>query len=116
MKFRTALAATATTILLAGCAGTAIGLRSGSADGVRGGAPEPGTSYSSAAVNASIGANGYFSLLFLGAMAAGAYDGHSGWGVGPAERKPPQLAEDRSIVERDCSLPMPQTGANLRCK
>lgn len=116
MKPALATAVLSAAVLLAGCAGTTIGLHSSDSPALRGSAPAPGSAYSSAAVHAQIGSNAYFSLLFLGYFAAGVHDDSLNWSDAPAARKPPPLAEDRAIAERDCTLPMPQNGANLRCK
>ncbi|MGP1679470.1 MAG: hypothetical protein ACTS6J_20230 [Burkholderiales bacterium] len=116
MKFRSAIAVLITAIALAGCASTTIGLRSTNAPSMRGGAPVAGSSYSSAAIHAEVNSNAYFALFFLGFIAAGVQENYPSRSDGPAWRKPPQLAEDRAIAERDCSLPMAQPSANLRCK
>lgn len=116
MKSTAAIAALLSAALLAACAGTSIGVRSGTAPSMRGSAPAPGTSYSSAAVRAEVNSNAYFGLLFLGVFAAGVEDDFLSWRDGPERRKPPQLAEDRAIAERDCSRPMAAPSANLRCK
>ncbi len=115
MKPRAAIAALLACALLAACAGTTIGLRSGSSP-LRASAPAPGTSYSAAAMHAEVNANAYFSLLFIGAFAAGVEDDYLSWRYGPDGRKPPPLAADRAIAERDCSQPLPLPSANLRCK
>ena len=116
MKFMRTPAVLFTAALFAGCAGGTIGVRSGTAPSLRGSAPAPGTSYSSAAIRAEVNSNAYFGLLFLGAFAAGVEDDYLSWRYGPERRKPPQLAEDRAIAERDCSRPMAAPSANLRCK
>ena len=67
-------------------------------------------------VHAELNSNAYFGLLFLGYFAAGAEDSRMSSSDGPGWRKPPQLAADRAIVERDCSQPMSTPSANLRCK
>lgn len=104
-----------TAALLAGCASTTIGLRSTVPPSTQGVLPS-GVSYSSAAIHVEASPNAYFSLLFLGYAAAGIQDKYPGWSYGDAWRKPPQLAEDRTITERDCSRPMDAPSANLRCK
>lgn len=116
MKFASAIAALITAMLLAGCAGTTIGLHGTNSPSLGGSAPAAGSSYSSAAIHAELRPNAYFGLLFLGAIAAGIHDNYLRWSYGPAWRKPPQLAEDRAIAERDCSRPMERPSANLRCK
>ncbi len=115
MKSTAAIAALLACILLAGCAGTAIGLRSGSPS-MGASAPAPGSAYSSAAIRAEVNANAYFGLLFIGAFAAGVEDDYQSWRYGRSGRKPPPLAADRAIAERDCSQPLPALSANLRCK
>ncbi len=115
MKRSAAFAALLACVLLAACAGTTIGLRSGSPP-LRAGAPAPGMSYGTAAMRAEVNANVYFGLLFLGAFAAGVEDDYLSWRYGPGGRKPPPLAADRAIAERDCSQPLPAPSANLRCK
>lgn len=110
------MAALISALLLAGCAGTKVGLRSGSSASMRGSEPAPGTSYSSAVIHAELGPNAYFGLLFFGLFAAGVQDDYLSGSYGPWGRKPPQLAEDRAIAERDCTKPLEPTGANLRCK
>lgn len=111
-----AIAASITAIALAGCANTSVGLRTGAPSSMRGSGPAPGSAYSSAAIHAEVSTNAYFGLLFLGYAAAGVHDGYPSWSGGPAWRKPPQMAEGRAIVERDCSRPMEAPSANLRCK
>jgi hypothetical protein len=115
MRFKSATAALTGVFVLAGCASATIGLRSTAPPPMQGALP-PGGSYSSAAIHAEASPNAYFSLLFLGYVAAGIQDNYPGWSYGPAWRKPPQLAEDRAITERDCSRPMDAPSANLRCK
>jgi hypothetical protein len=115
MRFKSASAALLCFMLLAGCGGARIGLRSEAAPALRG-APAAGTSYSSATISAQVEANAYFGLLFLGVYAIGAHDDSPGWRHGAAGREPPPLAADRSVVERDCSRPMVLPSANLRCK
>ncbi len=101
---------------LAGCANTAVGLRAGTPATTGGGAPTPGSSYSSASIHVEANPNAYFGLLFLGYIAAGVHDSYQQWSGGPVWREPPQLLEGRAIVERDCSQPMETPSANLRCK
>ena len=83
---------------------------------MRGGAPPAGTSYNSAAIHAELSSTPFLGLLFLGFAAAAIQDGDSGWNYGFASRTPPPLAEDRAISERDCSQPMEEISANLRCR
>jgi hypothetical protein len=115
VKSKLAIAAS-TPLLLAACAGTTIGLDNSNAPLVRGGAPAPGSFYNAASIHAELRPNAYFGLFFLGYVAAGAQDNYSSWNYGPAGRKPPQLAEERTVAERDCSQPMELPSANLRCR
>lgn len=115
MNFRQTIAALGAAALLAGCASTSMSFSSPGSP-ARGAAPVSGSSYTSASVSGRVSSNAWFGLLFLGAYAASAQDSYTSWSFGPGGTKPPQLAEDRAIAERDCSLPMAQTGANLRCK
>ena len=116
MQFKMAMAALATAMLLSGCAGSSISLRSEAPPSMRRGAPVAGNSYSSASIQIGATPNAYFSLLFLGYFAAGVQDSYLDWRYGPARREAPQLTQDRAIAERDCSQPMPQPSANLRCR
>ena len=116
MKFRLAVATALTAILLTGCAGTAVGLRSTNSPSMGGSLPPPGTSYSSASIQAEVRPNAYFGLLFLGYVMSGVADSYQRWSDGPGGRKPPELAEDRAVVERDCSQPLGPLYANLRCR
>jgi hypothetical protein len=111
-----AIAALLAAIALAGCAHTAVGLRAGSPATAGGGTPAPGSAYRSAAVHVEASPNAYFGLLFLGYVAAGVHGSYQRGSDPPAWREPPQLAEGRAIVERDCSQPMETPSANLRCK
>lgn len=115
MKFGLATAALIGASLLAGCAGTTIALRSTNSPSI-GGALPPGSSSGSAAIQADVTPGAFIGLLLLGYLAAGAHDDYLGWRYSRAGRDTPQLAEDRAIVERDCSQPMQQPSANLRCK
>jgi len=115
MKFGLAVAAVTGAVLLAGCAGGAIGLRSNNLS-LSGGALPPGGSYSSAAIRAKASASAYIGLFLVGVYAAAAEDNHPSWRDEFGWRRPPQMAEDRTIVERDCSRPMQTPSANLRCR
>ena len=116
MKFKWSIAAPIVAILLAGCAGASIGVRTGNSSLMDGNPLRPGSSYSSAAIQAEVSPNVYFGMVFLGAVMLGIQDDYRRWSGGASWREPPQLAEDRAIAERDCSRPMEQTSANLRCK
>ena len=102
--------------LLAGCSGATIAVRSTNSPPI--GALPPGSSSSSgsAAIQADVTPGAFIGLLLLGYLAAGAHDDYLGWRYSRAGRDTPQLAEDRAIAERDCSQPMQQPSANLRCK
>lgn len=117
MKFSLATAALIGANLLAGCAGTTVALRSTNSPSIAS-APPPGSSSSSGsvAIQADATPGAFLGLLLLGYLAAGVPDDYPGWRYARAGRNPPQLAEDRAIAERDCSQPMQQPSANLRCK
>ncbi len=117
MKFSLATAALIGASLLAGCAGTTIAVRSTNSPSI-GGALPPGSTRSSGsvAIQADVTSGAFVGLLLLGYVAAGVPDHFSGWRYSRAGRDSPQLDEDRAIAERDCSQPMQQSSANLRCK
>jgi hypothetical protein len=116
MRFKSAVAVLTTTVLLAGCASTTIGLRSTNSPLMPGSAPAPGSSYSSAAIQADVTPGAFFGLVFLGYLVAGVQDDYLRWRNGFSSRKPPELAEGRAVTERDCSQPLGPLYANLRCK
>ena len=116
MKFRLAVATALTAMLLTGCAGAAVGLRSTNSPSMGAGVPPPGTSYNSGWIQAEVRPNAYFGLLFLGYVMSGMADTYRHWSDGPGWRRPPELAPDRTVVERDCSLPLGPLDANLRCR
>jgi hypothetical protein len=118
MKFKLAIALAVTVALLIGCAGGAIGLRSTNSPSPGGSAPPPGSSYSygSVAIQADVTPGAFFGLVFLGYLAAGVQDDYLRRRYGSSSRQPPELAEDRTVVERDCSQPLGPLYANLRCK
>jgi hypothetical protein len=116
MKFKSAIAALITPLLLAGCAGTTIGLRSTNSPSLGASAPPPGTSYSSAAIQADVTPGAFLGLAFLGYMLSSMQDNYRHWDYGTSSRKPPELAEDRAVAFRDCSAPLGPLYANLRCK
>lgn len=116
MKFDLAIAAVATCMLLAGCAGTSIGLRSTNSPSLPGSSPAPGGSYSSAAVQAEVTPGAFIGLVLLGYLAAGVHDDYLRWRYGANPRTPPELDEGRAVGERDCSRPLGPLYANLRCK
>jgi hypothetical protein len=116
MRFKSATIALIAPMLLAGCAGTAIGLRSTNSPSLGGSAMPPGSSYSSAAIQAELRPGAFFGLAFLGYLAAGAQHDYLSWRYGASSRKAPELAEDRTIAERDCREPLGPLYANLRCR
>lgn len=108
MRFKWASAALISAILLAGCAGGTVGVHNS--------ASTSGASYNSASIHAELGTNAYFGALFLGYIAVGVHDNYRRGSDDTAGRALPPLAADRAITERDCTQPMPQPSANLRCK
>ena len=118
MKIKSAIAAMLAALLLIGCAGANIGLRTTNSPALAGNAPPPGSSYygSSVGISADVSPGAYFGLVFLGYMISGIQDNFSSWGHGAYARKPPEMAEDRAVAERDCSQPLGPLYANLRCK
>jgi hypothetical protein len=115
MKFKLAIAGVTTFMLLTGCAGTAVGLSTTNSPSLGGSLPPPGTSYSSAAIQAEVRPNIYFGVLFFGYVMTGVADTYQRWSDGPSWRKPPDLDEGRAIADRDCSQPLGPLYANLRC-
>jgi len=113
VKLSVAIAASVGAIAVAGCANSAVGVRTGA---LGGSAPAPGGSQSAASIRVQANPNAYFGALLLGSVAIGVHDTYLRGGEGSTSREPPQLDPDRSIVERDCSLPMETPSANLRCK
>jgi hypothetical protein len=114
MKSKLPASTVAAALILCGCASASrIGLSGANSSSARP-VPSPGSSYSTASVRAETGAGAYFGVAVIGFMAIGVQDANRR-GYGPA-RQPPELAEGRAIVERDCSQPMAQPQANLRCK
>ena len=116
MKFKSAIAVAVIPMLLSACAGTAISLRTTNSPSLGGSAPPPAGYYSGAAVQADVSPNAYFGLMFLGFIVSGIQDNFRRWSDGYSSRKPPELAEDRTVAERDCSRPLGPLYANLRCK
>lgn len=116
MNFDWTITALATLILLAGCAGTTIGLRSTNSPSMPGSTPAPVNSYSSAAIQADVTPAAFFGLVFLGYLAASVQDDYLHWRYGSSSRTPPELTEDRGVTWRDCSQPLGPLYANLRCK
>jgi len=118
MKFKLAIVLAVTPMLLAGCASTTIGLRSTNSPSLGGSAPPPGSSYSygSVAIQADVTPGAFLGLVFLGYLVAGVQDDYARWRYGASSRRPPELAEDRQVVEHDCSQPLGPLYANLRCR
>jgi hypothetical protein len=116
MRSKSTIAALTVTVLLAGCVSTTIGLRSTNSPSMPGGAPAPGASYSSAALQADVTPGAFFGLVLLGYLAAGFHDDYLRWRYGSVSREPPGLADGRAVAERDCSQPLGPLHANLRCK
>jgi len=118
MKFKCAISALVIAILLAGCAGANIGLRSSNSPTLAGSTPPPGSSYSysSVGIQADVSPGAYFGMIFLGYVITGMQDNYWRGSYGSSSRKPPEMAEDRAVVERDCSQPLGPLYANLRCK
>ncbi|TAK72386.1 MAG: hypothetical protein EPO19_02070 [Betaproteobacteria bacterium] len=116
MKFKSAIAVVGTTLMLTACAGTAIGLRSTNSPSIPGSTPAIGSSYGSAAIQADVTPGAFFGLVLLGHLVSGVHEDYLRWRYGSSSRKPPELAEDRTIAERDCSQPLGPLYANLRCK
>lgn len=110
------LALLITPVLLTGCATTSVSLRTTNSPALGGSAPSAGSPYASAAIQSEVSPNVYFGVFILGYMMAGIYDSYLRLSGGAFSRKPPELAGDRAIAERDCSQPMGQVSANLRCK
>ncbi len=116
MSYRTGIAALTAAFLLSGCANADIRLRSGSSSAAGAGTPPPGASHGTAVFRADVRPGGYFALLLFGHLMAG-YEGDYRDGRDfLGGRSPPELAEDRTVVEMDCRLPMERPSGNLRCK
>lgn len=116
MRFKSAIAALTTTVLLAGCASTTIGLRSTNSPSMPGSTSAVGSSYNSAAIQADVTPGAFLGLVFFGYLAAGVHDDYLRWRYGSSSRKAPDLVEGRAVAERDCSQPLGPLYANLRCK
>lgn len=118
MKLKPAAALVIASTLSVGCASTTIGLRSSNAPSLGVSAPPPGSSYSqgSVALQADVSPGAFFGLMFLGYVMGGIEDNYRRWAHGASARRPPEMAEDRAVVERDCSQPLGPLYANLRCK
>ena len=105
MKLHLLAAAATSVFLLTGCAGAAIGLRSSNVN-LSAGAAAPGAAYSSAAIRAQASSSAYIGMFLLGVYAVAAEDNGAAWRDEFGGRRPPQMAEDRAIAERDCSRPI----------
>ncbi len=83
--------------------------------------PAAGTTVSSGYVNVSVASSSAAGALAGIALLGFVFHGHlngywdEGSGYGPWRPIPP-LAEDRTIHEQDCSKPIENSSANLRCK
>ena len=115
MKFKSAAAAVTATVLLAGCASTTVSLSSANSPSLVA-APAQGAAYSSVYIHADVTAGAFLGFALLGYLMAGAQNDYRGWSGGASWREAPDLAADRAIAERDCSQPLGQLYANLRCK
>lgn len=83
--------------------------------------PLPGTSAYSASVNAYVASSSAWGALagiaLLGFAFHGPYSGHWDDQRGFVQREyVPELAPDRVVHEQDCSKPIENPRANLRCK
>ena len=118
MKLRLAIAAAAGVLLLSACAGSSIGLRSTNSPSIGVSTPPPGSAYysGSVAIQADASPGVYFGMILLGYIMTGIQDNFQTWGYAPYSRRPPEMAEDRAVVERDCTQPLEPQYANLRCK
>lgn len=74
--------------------------------------PAAGTTVVSGGVSASVG--GGSAAAALGA--AGMLGAMFYYGNEPLDRSPPPLLEDRRINEHDCTTPLVDYSANLRCR
>ena len=116
MRSGTSTAALTAVLLLAGCANTSIQLRSTNSPALPAGIAPPGASYSSAVFQADVGIGAYLSILLFSHLLAGFEDDRRDWRLGSMGRRPPELAEDRNIVDMDCSQPVDEPSENLRCR
>jgi hypothetical protein len=118
MKLKLATAVAVIPMLLVGCANTTIGLRSASSPSLPGSVQAPGSAYSynSVGIQADVSPGAYFGLVFLGYVITGMQGNYRGGSYGFSSRRPPEMAEDRAVVERDCSQPLGPLYGNLRCK
>ena len=116
MKIGLASVALIGAILLPGCAGTSIGLRSTNSPSLPASAFPAGSSGSPVAIQAEVNPGTYFGLVFLGYIMTAMQGEYPRWRYDPSPGRPPELDEDRSVIERDCSRPLERPYANLRCK
>ena len=115
MKFKSAAAALTAAVLLAGCASTSVSLSSTNSPSL-GGTPAPGVAYSSGYIYADVTVGTFLGFALLAYLITSAQNDYQRWSGGASWRDAPGLAEDRAIAERDCSQPLGQLYANLRCK
>lgn len=84
-------------VLAAGCAShTQVAVGAGSASGT----------YLGIDVQSGSAAGAIIAIGVMGAI----------YGSGDAPAKPPPLAEGRTVREQDCTKPLEDPGANLRCR
>jgi hypothetical protein len=115
MKYKLAIAMALTLMQLAGCANTAIALRSTNSPSMPGSTPAPGNSYSSTAIQADVTPAAFLGLVFLGYIMSGMQDNYRNGNYGTASHMPPELVGDRAVAVRDCSQVLGTLYANLRC-
>jgi hypothetical protein len=116
MSSKTPIAAVLVATLLAGCANSMISLRSTNSPSMPPSSLPPGSSYSAGFIQADVNPGTYVSAMLIGYFLGWAQNNSRGARDGLYGRKPPELAEDRAIAERDCSQPMELPNANLRCR
>jgi hypothetical protein len=74
MKLKLALALVVAPLLLAGCAGTAIDLRSTNSPSIPGNTPALGGAYSSSAIQVDVTPGAFFGMAFLRYLVGGVQD------------------------------------------
>lgn len=97
--------------LLAGCSSAEISARSGNFTSI--GAPQPGTSVTGGSAGFSVqGGSAAAVVVTTGVIAAmlGA------WRDDPTGRAVPEMLEGRAINEVDCTQPIADWSANIRCR
>ena len=116
MNPKGSIAALIAAVLLAGCASATVGLRTTNSPSISPNTLPPVSSYSSVSIQADMSPGAYFSALLFGYLLVGLHNDYRNWRDGSSWRAPPDLDQNRSIAERDCSQPMDPPTANLRCK